>query len=230
MYHYTSFDGLIKIVSTGTLWASNIHYLNDGSEYGYAYSLLDSVLAEIEKAEPLRKEAFDQLRQALRADGRANVFVASFSSEGDLLSQWRAYCPAARGVSIGFDPWQITAAARTQNFILAECVYELTQQQSLVRSIVRDFILAYDETDKTAQDIATMIRGFAVWFRIIAPQLKDPAFAEELESRLISRDMAADHLNVRYRQGLSFIVPYFEFALPQNGDQRLHIRNSRWNH
>ena len=40
LYHYTTGDALFGIVETGMLWATNLHYLNDSTEFGYALGLL----------------------------------------------------------------------------------------------------------------------------------------------------------------------------------------------
>jgi len=103
VYHYTSMDTLLKIVESGSVWATNIRYLNDVLErrhcldevrrfmsappHGRDRAKLLSLLDENEENE----KAFSYL-----------PFVASFSEERDSLSQWRSYCPGGNGVSIGF--------------------------------------------------------------------------------------------------------------------------------
>jgi hypothetical protein len=39
IYHYTSQDGLVKILKTKLLWASHILYLNDQKEFQHAFEL-----------------------------------------------------------------------------------------------------------------------------------------------------------------------------------------------
>ncbi len=40
LYHYTTFKGLIGIVKTGTLWASDIRYMNDSAELMHTADLI----------------------------------------------------------------------------------------------------------------------------------------------------------------------------------------------
>ena len=40
LYHYTDQDGLLGIVSTGKMRATNIEYLNDQREYRHALALM----------------------------------------------------------------------------------------------------------------------------------------------------------------------------------------------
>jgi hypothetical protein len=38
LYHYTTREGLLGILCSGTVWTTNIRFLNDASEYTYAQS------------------------------------------------------------------------------------------------------------------------------------------------------------------------------------------------
>ena len=40
LYHYTSQEGLLGIIGTGNIWATDILYLNDATEYTYAYKMI----------------------------------------------------------------------------------------------------------------------------------------------------------------------------------------------
>jgi len=44
LYHYTDQDGLLGIVSTGKMRATNIEYLNDQREYRHALALMEDCL------------------------------------------------------------------------------------------------------------------------------------------------------------------------------------------
>jgi hypothetical protein len=43
LYHYASQKGLLEIVNSKTMWATNIYYLNDSLEYEYAAQLIQEV-------------------------------------------------------------------------------------------------------------------------------------------------------------------------------------------
>ena len=59
---------------------------------------------------PEQAKIFAQLLEKVENSRHRGEFVASFSESGDDLSQWRAYCSAGPGFSIGFH----AAALRTQ--------------------------------------------------------------------------------------------------------------------
>ena len=46
LYHYTSQEGVIGILSEKVLWASMIHYMNDSKEYALALDLAKQELAK----------------------------------------------------------------------------------------------------------------------------------------------------------------------------------------
>src|SRR5438270_10650521 len=40
LYHYTGQDGLLGIIGTGSMWATNIAYMNDSTEFEVALRLI----------------------------------------------------------------------------------------------------------------------------------------------------------------------------------------------
>jgi hypothetical protein len=60
----------------------------------------------------VKKRFLDQLFSDLEKIDRTNVCVCSFSEKGDLLSQWRGYCPQGVGYSIGFDSAKLNELAK----------------------------------------------------------------------------------------------------------------------
>src|SRR5229473_5273124 len=49
LYHYTSQDGLLGIIESRSLWATNISYMNDATEFGLSVRLIrDRLLRELQ--------------------------------------------------------------------------------------------------------------------------------------------------------------------------------------
>src|SRR5688500_15747865 len=130
LYHYTSLNGLMGIVQSGSLLATDMRYFNDATEIEHATNQLrEAINLRIAR---LRKKSQRARRQLLRLCfswiasrfTAGHVFyVGSFTANGNLLSQWRSYCPVGRGVSIGFDPTAVQTSATRQTFALGKCVY-----------------------------------------------------------------------------------------------------------
>ena len=135
LYHSTSQSGLLGILSTKTLWATRIQYLNDSTEFAYALGLLkNSVYLLRLNAHPESKFAIalDAIYKALESLSGIHIHVGCFSEKSDDLSQWRGYCPDGIGYSIGFEPLQLVAAATRQCAILAPCIYDYNRQTELI--------------------------------------------------------------------------------------------------
>jgi hypothetical protein len=104
LYHYTTQQGLLSIATGKSLWATSVHRLEDSTEFSGARDL-----GRVQLAQSLRSDAelAEHLRQALDSIASVYIYVCCFSEEGDLLSQWRAYCRNGGGVSLGFDPMDL---------------------------------------------------------------------------------------------------------------------------
>src|SRR4030067_1963071 len=58
LYHYTSLNGLLGIVKSRSLWASNIFYFNDASEITYARDILKRVITESKESVGKKEKCF----------------------------------------------------------------------------------------------------------------------------------------------------------------------------
>ena len=108
LFHYTSIDGLMGIVEKRALWASEVRYLNDAHELHHFGSLIDQqiVPGQVLKSDSEDRQILGQFRKWLkeRLSFGPLIFVSSLTEKGNLLSQWRGYCPHGQGVSLGFNP------------------------------------------------------------------------------------------------------------------------------
>jgi hypothetical protein len=104
LYHYTSMEGLLGIVQKRQIWASHIRYLNDRMEQDHIWSVVENRARERLKQtdDPAIKSALETLPADVARRTRTHAYVASFSADGDLLSQWLSYCPDGKGFAIGF--------------------------------------------------------------------------------------------------------------------------------
>lgn len=89
VYHYTSLDGLLGILKSQQIWATDIRYLNDASEDLYATRAIEQVLTEMgtdDNAQPGLTAAINMSRPTT-----SRAHAACFCQARDLLSQWRAH-------------------------------------------------------------------------------------------------------------------------------------------
>jgi hypothetical protein len=140
LYHYTTASGLLDITSSCQIWATHVRHLNDSSEYYHALDLVnDSLEGQLRQISwEFPDYPPDVILEGVR---ELDVFVACFSEEENLLSQWRAYCPEG-GYSIGFMPHQFQQMKLVQTSSFVKCVYEESDQLDLVNAIAKAIIVS----------------------------------------------------------------------------------------
>jgi hypothetical protein len=221
LYHYTSQLGLLGILTDQAVWATKISHLNDGRELAYGFDLLRRYVEALDgfSSDDLDGRLLRHLREYLDRVGYMNLFVASFTEEGDLLSQWRGYGRPGDAYSIGFpEPLLASEAVRRSGYNLVRCRYALDEQQAALPQLLvtaRDklaFLLG--QQDAPAVDVALESVGFEFIFQAlaVAASLKDPAFKEEKEWRLIATRYVGPN-RTSFRQGRHCLIPYEVVAL-----------------
>jgi hypothetical protein len=229
LYHYTTFTGLMGIIESRVLWASDIRYLNDSAELKHTADLINIEITDrINNGHP-NPHLLNQFLNWIthRITNGHMLFASSFRAHGNLLSQWRGYSKPGKGVSIGFSPYYILKCAQAQAFQIGKCVYDPAIQSTLICQIL-DSIEAQaaafeqlntpsrDQSETSYHQIFETMEGDLLR---IAAILKHPSFQEEDEWRLVSPAIT-DFLTspVLFREGTSMLVPYYEFQLlPDNG-------------
>ncbi|SDT36736.1 DUF2971 domain-containing protein [Jiangella sp. DSM 45060] len=105
VYHYTSADGLLGIVESGTLRASEASSLNDLAEIKQGWKFIRNWLDQQSDSKTV-----SYLRRLAGEDGsvggpsQTEAFVVSSSTIGDDANQWRLYAAGGRGYAIELDP------------------------------------------------------------------------------------------------------------------------------
>lgn len=102
IFHYTSSAGLLGMVENRVIWASEASSLNDRSEVVMGWEFHDEWLAH-------RRRDDETLGWAAISSGgelahhQSNVYVASCSTSGDDVAQWRSYAENGSGYAIELD-------------------------------------------------------------------------------------------------------------------------------
>jgi hypothetical protein len=216
LYHYTSAAGLIGILTSKSLWASCIRYLNDTSEHQYTIGLFRDVILS-RKSGSLRTWWPDI--QAAVFKHSPLVFVASLSLVGDQLSQWRSYCTPHSGYAIGFRGASLKAATLSQNFTLLPCIYDLERQRRIVEAAIDkhdgivETAIAAAEAGSDPHVAGAALGDFVGEMTSWATIFKHQAFLQEVEWRLVSGYVPVGDAQIKYRPRESLMVPYVTFDL-----------------
>jgi hypothetical protein len=227
LYHYTTTEGLLGIVQSRTLWATNAEFLNDAQELRFGRrEIYQALMAEADRLSPAGRESGDALGSratvmrsaAAQLDVRGQyhvVYVACFCEEGDLLSQWRAY-GSAGGYAVGFRVADLRSAEPA----------EAGRSGGVVASPVNLVQVRYGDDareDAVAQVLRTIApdpvghpgtQGYVRAQTIVLPALagiKHPAFREEREWRLV---LVTDQHEPSFRSGALGVAPYISLRYP----------------
>jgi hypothetical protein len=243
VFHYTSLDGLLGITKSASIWATNILYLNDASEFNYAKNLFINELEQFCKVTPGFKEKkvpeeslgyyfFVILKDRINKHFPSQdlgFYVCSFSEKSDLLSQWRGYSKNGSGYSLGFTLNNLQdIVVNRKGLLIRPCIYNQTEQINAIRKLLKKtsdrFVLevggledGYRNWDTKANYIAA---DFLLEFVALAPFLKHPKFEEEGEWRIMASLQTKNILgDIKFRPGNAMVVPYIEIPLPMKGER-----------
>jgi hypothetical protein len=230
LYHYTDAAGLKGIVESGVLRATHIAFMNDASEYLHAGSLLLEHMKQLEKAcatDPLQLSVLGEMekRIATRPEDVAPYFVACFSAQENSLNQWRAYGRGEGGFSIGFDGHALAAQVIQDGSLgfIAPVIYDRGEQAKMIQALLAWVLeeyprLAMRHVGSKQDEHRSACTHMMLWMLAsVAPMMKNPAFDEEQEWRLIH--LTHSQASVRFLPKLTGLVPFVELKLgmPQSG-------------
>jgi hypothetical protein len=229
VYHYTSMNALLGIMN-GDIWATNILYLNDISEYDHFLKLVKGRLSHLAKSPRFRyPDLVTKLVARPRRQSPSSYmdvpFVASFSKDRDSLTHWRSYCPQGNGVCIGFRSSSIKGAYLEKAEqgvclpIVAAVTYLGPNDLKALDRIIYETIATSDRRIacmESAQDAiattANRVGSMRAGFEIRAGRIKHDSFKGEREYRLIVSLFGQQEL-VSHRPSRSTLVPYLKMRL-----------------
>jgi hypothetical protein len=234
LFHYTSMQNLISIVETDRIRATHIRYLNDWSEAETMWSLvLKRLIERKDSARSTEESAYlSEIIDLAHTRRTPNDFVASFSQEGDDLSQWRAYCPGEAGLSIGFSSgalrsqWISDPADGEPSFVggqLLKVSYLNENDASKIDLAIDDSLHIGTQLHGSTGFSGPISREQAAlaWFALIAPSYKNSAYSSEQEWRMVLGKPHKPMPGQRFRAGKSTVIPYVEVELGRGTDRKL---------
>jgi Protein of unknown function (DUF2971) len=164
-----------------------------------------------------------------------DIFVASFSEDGNLLSQWRTYAASGGGYSIGLSEIPTpgpNAPATGIGMGMVRCIYDEGRVEreaaETLSGLAKRFALEKAEHVKDSTDLKELENEFlSLLFRHAANsvvELKTPAYKEEREWRLMAIAKVEDSaVEVKFRASPSGLVPYVELPLTESAEGKLSL-------
>lgn len=244
LFHYTNWENMFKIFTSRSLWATDVWYLNDTTEYTLAYDLvkakwndLDDLVGKTiggteflfefrhEFGKPPGSHAMSVLTEG--------VYVCSFSTKDNRIA-WEAYGNHEIGYAIGFDYDDLIEPMRNQDFFLVQCQYDKNKHSEIIQAflerapgILKTSIASARVTHSPTespihQGAKTAAQQAYREFLQVAPMIKSPDWEGDQEWRLISKPTPrVPSTRIRRPPPASHMggeeqVPYVEFKLQAN--------------
>jgi len=177
LYHYTTLQGFVGIVESQTIWLSDFSFLNDRQELSHGIELIRSQIESRLKNQQTRNDLPRKLLEELSGwNGRC--CIASFSDDGDSLSQWRSYGP----IAVGFDPQDLSLHAN--QCTLNRIEYDEETQQRMGAVYVSHLAQSYKSDVRRLERIPDVYHKHHGLIELAA-FFKNPAFRDENEYRLV---------------------------------------------
>jgi hypothetical protein len=229
LYHYTSVETFQKIYETKTLHATNVGYMNDGSEIRVGLKVLQQVIEDQYGKETGRtKDLLESLGQLIwaREQAPSPIYMLCFSEHRNMLGQWRGYTPLGRGVCIGFNHMALVPRSQRAKWSWLACCYDAQEHQQWMTAYLGRFIReagrlpqATPANEAAEQTLSVTLDGLYA----CAAHVKHDAFWEEAEWRLVSPTIPTQSKEVRFRTGRYSLVPYVEFDLTDETDTTMPL-------
>lgn len=225
LYHYTTIAGLIGIIQSGAVWATDIRFLNDSTELQYARDILLKRIEE-ETAGQASSNAhrifWERAKEVFKSRPSDYRFISCFCEDGDLLSQWRGYAGGTGGFSIGIDSSVVNSvSANDQGIFLRRVIYDPETQIGIFNHIISEVNVCINKntSGKGEEEQSNIIAYIGHIFGTIVEELlysfKHPSFYEEKEWRLVvTTDLMNDLGSLLFRTSNASIIPYTEIKYP----------------
>lgn len=173
IYHYCDSNAFFSICTNRKLWMNDLHSMNDFMELHWGYSIWEEAAST--RFQKYGKEFFDEIDEVIHFSGFQGLLLAScFSTDKDVLSQWRAYADDGKGYVIGFDANELLGLPTRALQVL----YDKEQQ-------IKEATATIDALYQLKQEEPNEFKTLCSVFGYDLSAFKNPAFIEEKEIRLI---------------------------------------------
>lgn len=225
LYHYTSPQGLLGILQSQKLWATESLYLNDSTEINHGIELAEEIIDEkvLSVTSEVEKSTLLDIKEKIN-DFLGEVYITCFSENGDLLSQWKGYGSYGEGYSVEFEPKDLLRQKRKfpyVNIAIKKVIYDTQEQRELLDSellfainYAEEMIKRFPNSEKAI--VHTVSSTSAHFIRNSILRFKNCAFSEEKEWRAIyiNNPLSEEGLQTpKFRISNNDIVPYLELDI-----------------
>ncbi|MCQ2386931.1 MAG: DUF2971 domain-containing protein [Clostridia bacterium] len=192
IYHYTSVEGLIGIITSGKIRFTEYSYLNDSTEGDYIFSVLKSMLNnKISYDKEFKDKIVEHIDKNdyydVYPDKDMKYFISCFSLNSDSLPMWNYYSKT-QGYNINFDFYDIKQEIKKIHIKYYPNVFFESYTVLYETEIQKEFLIehlnyVYDVWKKEKSDF--IISFMLNYLNSIKFAFKHPAFQQEQEVRFV---------------------------------------------
>jgi hypothetical protein len=226
LWHYTTGTSLISIFESKSFFSTQLSCLNDSTELRYASE-------HFRKALQIRRTSITSTGLASQLlDGAIEYFVENtdlpiqvvvphfvtcFTLKRDDLSQWRAYGNGENGYAIGFKSRYLWNA---KDWALVRINYDDALHAVLALRAVDAMIQFFEEGVKKYAPTNLVTFGeefFGAWdsaIVLLAPLIKNRAFKDEEECRIVKTCFPADTKELKFIQKATMMSRHLPLQPP----------------
>lgn len=220
-WHYTDAAGLIGILESGTFHASSTQFMNDTREIILGTELMSDRFAGRQKELSLRtqKAVTDWEKFRREAAGRMlHTFLFCASKDGDSLAMWRGYGTGAVGYAVGIDR-NFQFSHKHPDFWDSELSWLDVEYDPAGHESLVDMCFASLDSkprlsaDSFQADLNSSVDEMEIEETVF--RIKDKAFREEREVRLIVPVRQTHLSQIHHRPSRFGVVPYIRIGAGQ---------------
>ena len=120
--------------------------------------------------------------------------------------------------SVNFD--RLCSPTQRSQLKLVKCNYDLKEQKRAVTEFADQLSRLISSDGHSIKDRNQALQFYtehvSSQLKILANEIKHPAFEEEQEWRLVKTFVHANHPNLKYRPGKGMLIPYYEISLVES--------------
>jgi hypothetical protein len=186
LYHYCGAQAFLSIVASGKMRFSDINMMNDGLEVRLGYSRFEEAATALLKTakdktelEGIDIDFFNKVDEVISPKQLySHSFIACFSKNPDVLSQWRGYGSDGEGMAIGFAP----EALKNSPITLLDVLYDPDHQ---LNEMTESLVSIYMKNLKSRTPYDNEFRMDCQLLAVFLASFKHSTFREEQEVRAI---------------------------------------------
>lgn len=248
VFHYTNAQGLIGIIESSRLWATESSSLNDHAEMlqGWRYA---KAWLEKQAADPIHLAMNSFASGVDELSAQREVYILAASRLRDDASQWRLYGDSGCGYSVELDTaarLHVVSSLKDPHvgdrpgttftqFVevgsWTEVIYDETDKDALLESIAHDLKEEMDRLNNSPaanSDLAweSFQDDLYIALHEAVARFKEPGFAGEYERRIICERIWS-HKLTRHRATGYGVAPYLELGTHENATVNRGVISSR---